>query len=123
MRIGKSFVEEETRRAVETELGRGYRGRIRVKWRGEKREDVRKRMQLWKARVEDAQRATSTYVSYDSLKQAMMTGGSTEEYILQHDGLLGELSEVACPRVNSRHHLFLHARPRQIYVKKQQQNS
>jgi hypothetical protein len=26
MRMGNSFVQEETRRAVETELGRGFRG-------------------------------------------------------------------------------------------------
>ena len=50
------MVDEETRRAVETELGRGYRGRRPRRGRGEKGEDVRKRMERWKARVLRRQR-------------------------------------------------------------------
>jgi len=44
MRIGKSFVEEETRRAVDTEFGREYRGSIPVMTSGESGLEVRKRM-------------------------------------------------------------------------------
>ncbi|RFU35606.1 hypothetical protein B7463_g665, partial [Scytalidium lignicola] len=58
MRIGKSLVEDDTRRAVLTEFGRGYRGINPVKTRGETGEDVRNRIERWKARVERAQRTT-----------------------------------------------------------------
>lgn len=42
----------ETRSAVETELGREYRGRNPRSPRGEKGDEVKKRMDRWKARVE-----------------------------------------------------------------------
>lgn len=58
MRMGKSFVDEDTRRAVETEFGRGYRGMSPKAASGESREEVRKRMLAWKAMVEIAQRNT-----------------------------------------------------------------
>ena len=57
--MGKSFVDDETRRAVDTELGRGYRGNARKPGRygrGENFEDVRNRMETWKARVDSKQR-------------------------------------------------------------------
>lgn len=50
-------MDDETRRAVETELGRGYGGMERRR-RGEKREEVRKRMLRWKASVDMVQRTT-----------------------------------------------------------------
>jgi hypothetical protein len=58
MRIGKSFVLEDTNKAVETEFGRAYVGRRPMRRRGENGEEVRKRMEMWKARVERAQRMT-----------------------------------------------------------------
>jgi hypothetical protein len=58
MRIGNNFVEEETRSAVETELGRGYWGRTPARNSGEYRDDVKKRIERWKARVETAHRTT-----------------------------------------------------------------
>lgn len=54
--MGKSFVEEETSKAVETLLGREYRGRRPRWWRGEREEEVRRRMERWKASVERRQR-------------------------------------------------------------------
>jgi len=56
--MGNSFVEDETSKAVDTEFGREYCGRMPKKERGEKRLDVRKRMEKWKARVERVQRRT-----------------------------------------------------------------
>lgn len=49
----------DTRSAVETELGRGKRGRRLVRGSGEAGEEVRKRMLRWKARVEKVQRITA----------------------------------------------------------------
>lgn len=54
MRIGNSFVEDETRRAVDTEFGRVYFGRRPKNTRGENGEEVRKRMERWKLRVDRA---------------------------------------------------------------------
>lgn len=51
-------MEDDTRRAVDTELGLVYRGRMPRRLRGEKAEDVRKRMLTWKAAVESAQKMT-----------------------------------------------------------------
>jgi hypothetical protein len=45
MSIGKSFVDEETRSAVLTELGRAYVGRRPSRRRGEYGEEVRKRIE------------------------------------------------------------------------------
>jgi hypothetical protein len=62
MRMGNSFVQDETRRAVETELGRGFRAGL-----GEEVVDAgigggiyddRKRMGIWKATVVRRQRIT-----------------------------------------------------------------
>jgi hypothetical protein len=58
MRIGNSFVEDETNKAVETELGREYRGRRPRNDNGLKGEDVRKRIEMWKASVEREHRIT-----------------------------------------------------------------
>lgn len=59
MRMGKSFVEDETSRAVETEFGRGVVGGRREKRRrGERGEVVRMRMARWKESVESVQRIT-----------------------------------------------------------------
>ena len=41
---------------METEFGRGYVGRRPTKWRGENREEVKKRIERWKASVDKAQR-------------------------------------------------------------------
>lgn len=48
----------ETRSAVETEFGREYRGRNPRSPSGEKGDEVRKRMDRWKARVERVQSIT-----------------------------------------------------------------
>jgi hypothetical protein len=56
--MGKSFVEEETRSAVLTEFGRAYAGRKPRSRRGDQGEEVRKRMETWKARVDTEQRIT-----------------------------------------------------------------
>jgi hypothetical protein len=56
--MGKSFVEEDTRRAVLTLLGRAYVGSSEKRCKGEKGEDARKRIERWKERVENAQRIT-----------------------------------------------------------------
>lgn len=56
--MGNNLVEDETRSAVETELGRLNCGRMPRRWRGEYRLEVRKRMEPWKARVERVQRRT-----------------------------------------------------------------
>ncbi|KAE8444008.1 hypothetical protein EG329_001137 [Mollisiaceae sp. DMI_Dod_QoI] len=56
IRIGNNFVEEETSSAVLTEFGRGYRGIKPKRTSGEKGEDVRKRIERWKASVERAHR-------------------------------------------------------------------
>jgi hypothetical protein len=58
MSIGKSFVEEETSSAVLTELGLVYAGRRPRRRRGENADEVRKRIDTWKARVESEQRKT-----------------------------------------------------------------
>jgi broad specificity phosphatase PhoE len=63
MRIGNNFVEEETRSAVLTEFGREYCGMRFKRTRGESGEDVRKRMERWKERVERAQRITSKFLA------------------------------------------------------------
>lgn len=52
MRIGKSFVDEEMSNVVEIELGCGYCGRRLVSVSGERGEDVRKWMEMWKVRVD-----------------------------------------------------------------------
>ena len=54
------MVEDETRSAVETEFGRVYCGRRIL--RGEIGDEVRNRIERWKATVESAQR-TTIYVS------------------------------------------------------------
>lgn len=51
-------MEELTRRAVDTEFGRGYRGMRLLRTRGESGEEVRRRIERWKERVERAQRIT-----------------------------------------------------------------
>lgn len=76
IRIGKSFVEEETRRAVETEFGRGYRGNMPRKGRGEKREEVRKRMDRWKERVVRVQ--SNTVFGIISMTDCWGIGGDTD---------------------------------------------
>lgn len=58
MRIGNSLVEEETKSAVDTELGREYVGSRPRKLSGDRGDEVRKRMLMWKARVEKVQRIT-----------------------------------------------------------------
>ena len=58
MSIGKSFVDEDTSKAVLTEFGREYRGMKPKRTRGEKLEEVRKRIERWKERVERAQSNT-----------------------------------------------------------------
>jgi hypothetical protein len=58
IRIGNNLVEEETSKAVETEFGRVYRGISPVILSGEKRDEVKKRMLKWKAKVDKAQRTT-----------------------------------------------------------------
>lgn len=55
IKIGNSFVEDDTSNAVLTEFGRGYRGMNPKRTSGEKGEDVRKRIERWKASVERAQ--------------------------------------------------------------------
>jgi hypothetical protein len=58
MRIGNSLVEELTSRAVDTEFGRVYVF-SRERWfRGERGDEVRKRIETWKARVEKVHRIT-----------------------------------------------------------------
>lgn len=54
--IGNSFVEDDTSNAVLTELGREYRVVNPKRTRGESGEEVRKRIDRWKASVERAQR-------------------------------------------------------------------
>lgn len=61
--MGNSLVEEETRSAVDTELGLEYVGRRPRKFSGEKGDEVRKRMLMWKASVEKEQRITLEYVN------------------------------------------------------------
>jgi hypothetical protein len=56
IRIGNNFVDDETRRAVDTEFGRLYFGRKPKNTRGESGDEVRKRIERWKLRVERAQR-------------------------------------------------------------------
>jgi hypothetical protein len=91
MRIGKSFVEELTRRAVDTEFGRGYRGVRLLRTRGESGLEVRRRIERWKERVERAQRITVD-VNECSGK---VKGLHTEKEILDDYGLLGEAEEIA----------------------------
>jgi hypothetical protein len=99
MSMGKSLVDDETSRAVDTELGRAYRGRIPANPRGESREDVRKRILTWKANVESRQRATAglgivsgqIHISQPGKR----AGGRTKEEVLQHDRLLGESAKTA----------------------------
>jgi hypothetical protein len=61
--MGNSLVEDDTRRAVDTELGLVYWGRMPRRLRGEKADDVRKRMLIWNAAVERAQKTTISRVS------------------------------------------------------------
>jgi len=58
MRMGNNLVDDETSKAVDTELGREYGGdgRIPRMVSGEYRLEVRKRMDPWKATVESVQR-------------------------------------------------------------------
>jgi hypothetical protein len=91
MRIGKSFVDELTSRAVDTELGRGYRGMRFRRTNGEKGEDVRRRIERWKDMVERAQSITAL-ISHSSKSWEVWR---TEEYILHHNGLVRETDEVA----------------------------
>lgn len=51
-------MDDETSKAVETEFGREYCGRMPKKERGEKREEVRKRIEKWNAMVERVHRRT-----------------------------------------------------------------
>lgn len=51
-------MEDETRSAVLTELGREYRGIKLPSTRGDSGDDVRNRMDRWKERVDRAQRIT-----------------------------------------------------------------
>lgn len=73
--MGNSFVDEETRRAVETELGRLYWGSIPKATSGENREDVRKRMIAWKANVDTAQRITVHLLTSFHVKSQAATYG------------------------------------------------
>lgn len=57
-------MEDDTRRAVDTELGLVYCGRMPKRLRGEKADDVRKRMLTWNAAVERAQKMTTSRVSW-----------------------------------------------------------
>jgi broad specificity phosphatase PhoE len=91
MRIGKSFVEDETRRAVLTELGRAYVGSMPRSRRGERGEEVRKRIEMWKASVETAQRTT---VIVSSSKYTMGCMRHTEEDILVDNRLLGQATKI-----------------------------
>jgi len=54
--IGKSFVLELTSSAVLTEFGREYRGISLNRTRGERGEEVRKRIERWNESVDRAQR-------------------------------------------------------------------
>lgn len=54
-------MEDETRSAVLTELGREYRGMSPKRTSGEKWEEVRNRMETWNERVERAQRITERF--------------------------------------------------------------
>jgi hypothetical protein len=56
IKMGKSFVLELTSSAVLTEFGREYCGISPKRTRGERGEEVRKRIERWKERVERAQR-------------------------------------------------------------------
>lgn len=47
----------------------------------------------------------------------------TEEYVLRHDGLLGQLAEVALPRRRVWHRLHLDARPGQVDVEQEEQHA
>lgn len=76
MSMGKSFVELDTRRAVETEFGRGLLGRMPKRLSGEYGEEVRKRMDMWKASVEAVQRITVEYISYVSVMRGVMRKAS-----------------------------------------------
>jgi hypothetical protein len=99
MRIGKSFVDEETSNAVETELGRGYRGRRLVSVSGERGEDVRKRMEMWKARVDRAQRMTRELsASNNTVGRLAYQGYHTKEEVLEHNRLLRKLAQVGFTR-------------------------
>lgn len=56
MRMGNSLVDELTRSAVDTELGRWNVGRMRSRASGDSGDDVKKRMEKWNATVDRAQR-------------------------------------------------------------------
>lgn len=65
--MGNSFVLLDTSSAVETEFGRGYRGRMPRRPRGENGDDVKKRMDRWKERVETVQRITKSGIQFRQL--------------------------------------------------------
>jgi hypothetical protein len=46
-----------------------------------------------------------------------------EEEVLNHDGLLCELAQIASAWNQSRHGLFLDARPSQVDIKQEQKNA
>jgi hypothetical protein len=56
--MGNSLVEDDTRSAVDTEFGRGYRWRRPAMTNGEKGLEVRNRMLRWNANVDKAHRIT-----------------------------------------------------------------
>jgi len=125
MSIGNSFVDEETSRAVETELGRACRGMMPRALSGDSGEDVRKRILRWKAMVEMAHRIT---VRQDVSASVQMRAGGlvdqrTEEEILKHYGLLRELAQVAFAGERIWYRLLLDARPRKVDVEKQEEDT
>ena len=61
--MGKSFVEDDTSRAVETEFGREYGGMMLSSASGEYRLEVRKRIDMWNATVERVQSSTGEELS------------------------------------------------------------
>ena len=61
-------MEEETRRAVETEFGRVYWGIVDVRTSGEKGEEVRKRIDRWNESVERAESITNRIFSIANMK-------------------------------------------------------
>lgn len=96
MSMGKSFVELDTRRAVETEFGRGLLGRMPKRLSGEYGEEVRNRMDMWKASVEAVQRITveelATFQYWEALCARRVF--RTEEHVLEYNGLLSEAAKV-----------------------------
>ena len=75
-----------------TEFGREYRGMKFASTRGEKGEEVRKRIERWKDSVESAHRITS---GFSKRRVSRTKRRLTEEDILKDDRLLRQAEEVA----------------------------